>query len=83
MKTVLLAATVAFATPAWSFNPEQTIHLINDADYACTAGENHDGEKISDEDIKRACLDVVRLLGEMKSNGFCYDKAALEWFKCA
>ena len=81
MRAVLIAALL-FATPAFAVDKDATIKQIYDADFACQQGQNHDGEPLDDATIKVACLDVTSLLKEMETQGYCYDKTKLAWWKC-
>lgn len=81
MKAVLIAAML-FTSPALAFDKDATVWKIYDAEFACLQGQNHDGEQLNKAMIKIACNDLARLRGEMKTQGYCYDKAKLEWSEC-
>ena len=78
----LLLAAMLVSTPAMAFNKDVTIDQFNESWYSCQAGENHDGDKISETAIKSACLDAVRLVAELKAEGYCLVKTSGEWIKC-
>ena len=61
MKMILTAAMMFF--PLATANAAGS-EAIDDAVYACTSGENHDGDKISAEESKAACLLAIKLLKE-------------------
>lgn len=78
MKTVLLAALL-LATPAFAAAPQ--VENLDEAVYACTEGENHDGEKISEADSKAACVDAVDMLLKLSQSGYCLN-ADGDWAMC-
>lgn len=62
MKTILTALLMTLAiAPAFA---EGENEALDDAVYECVAGENHDGDKISAEESKSACLLAIKLLKE-------------------
>jgi len=67
MKTLLIAAML-IATPALAVETE----ALDDAVYSCKSGENHDGDKISDDDVRVACLKAIDLLYQLSEQGYCH-----------
>lgn len=85
MKPILavLAFTASISVqPALAFDLNEAVGQLNEANFACFEGQNHDGEKISDAQIKSACIDTAALLRVLTINGFCYDEPAREWRQC-
>jgi hypothetical protein len=62
MKMILSAAL--FFAAATAANAEASQEALWDAVYACKSGENHDGEKISQEASKEACIRAIDMLVE-------------------
>lgn len=60
MKTILTAALLVAAISGASAT-EASQEALWDAVYACKSGENHDGEKITAEASKAACVTAIDL----------------------
>lgn len=58
MKTILSAALL-FAAITAAGAEETSQEALLDAVYACKSGENHDGDKISPEQSKAACITAI------------------------
>ena len=63
MKTILSAALLFAAVTAVSAD-EASNEALWDAVYSCKSGENHDGEKISPEESKAACITAIDIMVE-------------------
>lgn len=61
---MILTAILMLGVLAPAFAADDN-EALSEAVYACEAGENHDGEKISAEASKAACLVAIRLLTEI------------------
>jgi hypothetical protein len=59
MRMIIAAAILVAATAAGAEEASQ--EALWDAVYACKSGENHDGEKISAEASKAACVTAIDL----------------------
>lgn len=81
MKFLLLTALL-MSPPAMAFDRDAAIANYNEAWFACDEGQNHDGEPISEDAIKSACLDTVRLVTELKAEGYCLVRTNGEWVRC-
>lgn len=93
MKAALIAACLlassGFATAETiKILPEvaaenEVITALYEADLACTQGTNHDGDKLSDAQIKDACVNQVALIAHMKADlGYCFNAEYTDWWKC-
>lgn len=63
MKTILTAALLVAAITAANAM-EASDEALWDAVYACKSGENHDGDKISAEASKAACIIAIDIMVE-------------------
>ena len=82
LAALCIAATFISVGSASAFDLDETVGQLNDANFSCFEGQNHDGEKIADDQIKAACIDTVALLRVLTINGFCYEEATRSWRKC-
>lgn len=82
MKALLVTLALLGASPAVAFDFRATEEKLNEANYACFDGEDHDGTALSEGQIQAACLETIALLEQMSKNGYCYDKDRLQWWKC-
>ncbi|SFK81259.1 hypothetical protein SAMN04488498_113102 [Mesorhizobium albiziae] len=80
MKVFLFSTAIVFSTPSFAFDAQPVILQFYDASYACEAGENHDGEKISEDLVKKACADKANLTSRLAENGYCFKEH--EWLPC-
>lgn len=84
---LLLASSLANAETI-KISPEaaaenEVISALYEADLACTQGMNHDGDKLSDVQIKDACVNQVALIAHMKTDlGYCFNAEYTDWWKC-
>lgn len=79
MKALLLAAAM-IATPAFAFDADPLIERLDEVVYTCDAGENHDGEKISEAVKAQACAEQIDLTMHLTENGYC--KVGVDWKPC-
>ncbi len=68
--------------PLAGFDLRETTDLLMEANFTCVSGQNHDGEKVADSDIEKACDETIRLLATLKANGWCTDANRTDWFRC-
>lgn len=81
MKRALIFALVSFTTAAHAdFKVEPIVSRLNDVAYECSAGENHDGEKISREKQQSACREETDLKAFLAENHMCL--VNFEWVSC-
>lgn len=76
----MMALTV---TPSLAFDANEAVEWLQAANFTCLSGQNHDGEAVSESQIKEACIDVVVVTRLLSSNGYCYNNTDFEWQKCS
>lgn len=73
------AISITSSTPT---DPAQAVERWGDALYTCSSGENHDGEKVSEADMKTACIALGVITTRLTDANYCYDASTHIWEQC-
>lgn len=76
---VIFASTSAIAAP---MEPEEAIDNWRAANWTCSSGKDHDGGKVSEAVLKKACIELGILTTRLSDAGYCFDAKAAEWAAC-